>query len=80
MKNKRPIIMRTPSDFSESQLMLLKKSMTKKKFKPYCQKYRNTSTLARNYGTRVIPSKLDRQNKQACRSTNMKELFSVERS
>lgn len=47
------------SSMGKRQKLLLKKSMSKKAYKNYCQKYRSTMTLGRNYGTRYMASAKD---------------------
>lgn len=47
------------SSMNKEQKLLLKKSMSKKAYKDYCQRYRSTMTLGRNYGTRCMASAKD---------------------
>lgn len=47
------------SSMGKEQKLLFKKSMSKKAYKNYCRKYRNTMTLGRNYGTRRMTSARD---------------------
>lgn len=47
------------SSMGKRQKLLLKKSMSKKAYKNYCQKYRSTMTLGRKYGTRYMASAKD---------------------
>lgn len=47
------------SSMGKRQKLLLKKSMSKKAYKNYCQKYRSKMTLGRNYGTRYMASAKD---------------------
>lgn len=51
----------TISSVGKQQLILIKKSMSKKAYKDMCKRYRNTMTLGRNYGTRTMRSARDIQ-------------------
>ncbi len=50
---------KTISSMGKEQILLLKKSMSKKAYKELCKKYRSTMTLGRNYGTRRMESARD---------------------
>lgn len=49
----------TPSSMGNEQLLLLKRSMSKKAYKEFCHRYRSTLMLGRNYGTRRMTSTRD---------------------
>ena len=49
----------TPSSMGNAQLLLLKRSMSKKAYKEFCHRYRSTLMLGRNYGTRRMTSTRD---------------------
>ena len=49
----------TPSSMGNEQLLLLKRSMSKKAYKEFCHRYRSTLVLGRNYGTRRMTSTRD---------------------
>lgn len=49
----------TPSSMGKEQLLLLKRSMSKKAYKEFCHRYRSTLMLGRNYGTRHMTSTRD---------------------
>ena len=48
-----------PSAMSQEQLLLLKKSMSKKAYQQYWRQYRSQQLLGRNYGTRTMSSAKD---------------------
>lgn len=48
-----------PSAMSQEQLLLLKKSMSKKAYQQYWRQYRSTQLLERNFGTRYMTSARD---------------------
>ena len=60
MRNKQKNKM-TPSSYGKKQMVLLKKTMTKKGFHEFCKSYRCTLTLGRDYGTRTIRSNRDKE-------------------
>ena len=49
----------TPSSMGNEQLLLLKRSMSKKAYKEFCHRYSSTLMLGRNYGTRRMTSTRD---------------------
>ena len=51
----------TPSSYGKKQNVLLRKTMTKREYREFCQSYRCTLTLGRNYGTRTIRSTRDKE-------------------
>ena len=54
----------TPSSMGNEQLLLLKRSMSKKAYKEFCHRYRSTLMLGRNYGTRRMTSTRDCERKR----------------
>lgn len=56
---KKCITIQKPSLMGKEQLLLLKKSMSKKAYKGYCRKYRSSLMLGRDYGTRCMASVRD---------------------
>lgn len=61
---KQHIILKTPSAMKKEQLLLLKRSMSKKAYKEYCRKYRSSLMIGRNYGTRRMASIRDYSRKR----------------
>ena len=68
MKKEKDTMLKKPSSVGKEQLLLLKKSMSKKAYKEYCQKYRSSLMLGRNYGTRYMASARDyvREKRTSC--------------
>lgn len=52
-------ILTTPSSMGKEQILLLKRTMSKKAYKEYCRKYRSLLMLGRDYGTRRMASARD---------------------
>lgn len=61
---KKRTIINTPSSMGKGQILLLKKSMSKKAYREFCHKYRSTMMLGRNYGTRRMASAKDNARKR----------------
>lgn len=64
-------MIRPPSSMGKEQLLLLKRGMSKKAYKEYCQKYRSTLMLGRNYGTRRMASVRDYVRKEKVRAEDI---------
>ena len=61
---KQHIILKTPSAMKKEQLLLLKRSMSKKAYKEYCRKYGSSLMIGCNYGTRRMDSVRDYSRKR----------------